>query len=218
MKKARTILTGLAMVSGLFCMAAQSEAATILQPAGASTNMGNGIAALPVYTIDQSGLSSGYTSLVTDFDTYIASNPLYSQSVPSSAWTSQFLTGNFDFDLGGSFLIDRFALWNLGSDRVASIVGFNLLADDNPAFSSPVNLGSFNADPGNQGGHASVSPKVVSFTPTMASHLRMQITSNFGNQFTTGFGEAAFAVVPEPSCALLVLLGVGHMLKRRKAG
>ena len=47
-----------------------AQAAFVLQPTTYTTNMGG--ASYFKHVIDQSGLSTGYTRLVTDFDTYIA--------------------------------------------------------------------------------------------------------------------------------------------------
>ena len=83
----------------------------------------------PEHAIDQSGLTSNYASGVTDFDAYIASNPLhdwrfqyecFSQEDLASDSTSATLT----FDLGSVVTINRIALWN---EEFAGIAGFDLL-------------------------------------------------------------------------------------------
>jgi len=169
-----------------------SSITPILQPASASTDMGNAGAISNV--IDQSGLSAGYASEVTDFDFYIASAPLHDMS-GGGLWgsSSGTTTGNVDFDLGGTFLIRSFALWNLGGGWSVNITGITLLADDNASFSSPVDLGSFAVDP-NAGPVTSVPAEVFGFTVTSASHVRMQITSDNGD-VSTAFKEAAFEVL-----------------------
>jgi hypothetical protein len=72
----------------------------------------------PNGAINQSGLSTGYTSLATDFDTYIASNPTH--NTINNDWISAVgtLTGHFDFDLGGTFLVQSFALWDIAATTV----------------------------------------------------------------------------------------------------
>ena len=58
-----------------------AHAGPILQPASASTNMGSDGSSSPNNTRNQSGLSVPYTSLVTDFDAYIASNPTHNSDL-----------------------------------------------------------------------------------------------------------------------------------------
>jgi hypothetical protein len=212
----KTTLAALALAVALLAgPAPAARAGFILQPAAASTDMGTG-AGSPDNTRNQSGLSAGYTSLVTDFDTYIASNPAHNGSPIANDWGSAFgsPTGNFDFALGGTFTIQSFALWNRGQNFSENVWGFELLADDNAAFSSPTSLGTFNANP-NTGPTDAVLPEVFTFAPTSAAFVRLVITSNYGKSLTTAFGEAAFevqsspAAVPEP--ASLALLGLGAL-------
>jgi hypothetical protein len=215
----KTILATLALAFALLGLAPAAQAGLILQPAAASTDMGTfSFFSPPDNTRNQSGLSAGYTSLVTDFDTYIASNPTHNSLDVFNDWRSNIgiVTGSFDFDLGGTFTIQSFALWNIGSGQfsLANVRGFELLADDNAAFSSPTSLGSFDANP-NTGPDTAVLPGVFPFAPTSAAFVRMVITSNNG-AIVTEIGEAAFevqsspAAVPEPaSMGLLAAGGLG---------
>jgi hypothetical protein len=175
---------------------------------------------------NQSALFPGYTSLVTDFDAYLASNPVHEGTFASALWQSAagHPTGNFDFDLGGTFTIQSLALWNLGGAAASAVNGFDLLASADPSFSSATLLGSFNA---NSTGVATAAPaQVFTFTPTSAAFVRMVITSNHGGTNATSFGEAAFEVqssptaVPAPPTLLLGLVGAGCVarLRRKPAG
>jgi hypothetical protein len=109
----------------------------ILQPNAASTNMGELYPASQA--IDQSGLTPGYTSLVDDFDVYIASNPTAHHGYGDNVWGAPYgiRSGLFDFDLGGNYVINAIVIWNLVDDPSA-FREFNLLADSSSDFSSPV--------------------------------------------------------------------------------
>ena len=182
-----------------------ADAGSILQAAGASTNMGTAAGAGPSATIDQSGLSTSYTSGVTGFDVFIASNPTHAGQSGTNIWigSSASPTGNFDFDLGGSYAIQSFALWNPGSDYFSNMIGFNLLGDDNAAFSSPTTLLSGQSANPNTGPSFAALAEVFAFAPTTASFVRLEITSHNGSA-SKSFGEAAFELssVAEPSSFL----------------
>ena len=169
--------------------------------------------------INQSGLSSGYTSGVTDFDTYIASSPTHNGNLTGSIWfsTQGNRTGDLEFDLGSILTIQSMALWNRGSDASDNIIGFTLFADDNAAFSSPTSLGGFTANP-NTGSTSAVLPEVFTFTPTAASHVRLRITSPNGSGLFTSAGEVAFesSAIPEPTSLLLFATGCAVLMRRRR--
>jgi len=204
-------LTGLLASIFLALAAAPADAGLILQPGAASTDMGTSVGSTD-NVINQSGLSDGYTSLATNFDTYTAGTPTHDNTINLNHWTSALSTtsGNFDFDLGGNFTIESFALWNnAGTNGVRD---FTLLVDDNAGFSSPTSLGSFTVLITGFGPQNALLSQVFSFAATSASFVRMQVANNHGGNATT-FGEAAFEVqsqtVPEPSA--LALLGMGSL-------
>ena len=206
------------------CLSGVAEAEIILQPVAASTNMGEYFPIINI--INQSGLSNGYTSLVTDFDSYIASNPTAFHGVGSNVWgaPSGVRAGFIDLDLGGSYVIDKLALWNLVDDPSA-IQQFNLLVDDNSAFSSPANLGNFIAS-NSLGSRPDTEAQVFGLAATTASFARLEILNTWSpSSFSVAFNEAAFGVtavngpVPEPTTMLLVgsgLLGLWGARKKFK--
>src|SRR5262249_11316039 len=124
----KTTLTLFALAAALLGgLAPAAHAGLILQPAAASTDIGSIPGGGPDSPRNQSGLSAGYTSLVTDFAAYLAGNPTHNMANGANGWFSfnGTVTGNFDFDLGGSFTIESFALWGGGvQGGVSSVVGF----------------------------------------------------------------------------------------------
>lgn len=203
MHRRAVCLLGLCVVGALPSWA---QADLILQPASASTNMGT-LSGSPNGARDQSGLSVTYTSLLTDFDAYLAGNPTHNSGNDDNCWVGNTATGNFDFDLGGSRVLLSFALWNYNAGGADDLVGFNLLADDNAAFSSPVTLGSFVADANFFGSSIAIPAQVFTFTATSASFVRLQITSNVNSPFTA-FGEGAFEVQAIPEASSLATVGL----------
>lgn len=203
-----------------------TEAGLILQPVSASTDLGTSPESSPDNVRNQSGLSANYTSLVTDFDDYLATNPTHQFSSQSDIWNGNFdhngvppLPGNFDLDLGGWFVIESLALWNFGANQDANLVGFTLLADDDDAFSDPVTLGSYYAIP-TTGPLSAVRAEVFSFEPVHATFVRMHITLNHGDSVNVIFGEVAFEVrpIPEPSSLVLLSFGVLGLVRPRFRG
>ena len=146
----RETLLSVACGAVLIAAVVPVQAGLILQPSGATaSSQFSGTFGDPTNAISQSGLSVGYTSLVTDFDTYVASNPTHIGSTAGFTWFAQSNAPfpiTFDFDLGGTFLIESFAMWgdNQSLPTSQNVNAFELLADNNPAFSPATLLGSFN--------------------------------------------------------------------------
>jgi len=207
----------------LFCLlgaqilpsSAAVKAGPIVQPVGATTDIQTSSLSSPDNVRSQSGLSASYMSLATNFDDYLATQPTHEFASQSDIWNGYNggsgpppFPGNFDLDLGGSFVIESMALWNFGGDQDANLVGFTLFVDDNAAFSSPELVGQYAANP-NTGPLSAVAAEVFSFSPIAASFVRMRITSNHGDGANVVFGEVAFEAVPEP--APIIQLAIGAM-------
>lgn len=188
---------------------ASALADLILQPASATSTQTQFGA--PDNARNQSGLSTGYTSQVTDFDSYIASNPLHDSTAQANRWTSTSLPASIDFALDGSFTIHKIAFWNQGTG-IGSTLAFTLIAADDAAFTNPTTLGSFN--PVAVGDPSAVAAQVFTFAPTEAQFVRFTATQSNGFDGAT-VGEVAFAL-PEPSTALLVFLSTGSFLFKRR--
>jgi len=216
---------GVLAATMLLAMDSPVQADLMLQPAAATTNMGETSPLGPISRVrDQSGLAASYTSGVTDFSYTNATK--HAGFSPLNTWLSapSVTTGQIDFDLGGTFTVTSFALWNAGEPSASpfnvnyNVIDFRLLADDNSTFSSPTVLGSFTADPTGRGGYIDdVLAQTFQFAPTSASWVRMEITSNGGDDHT-GIREVAFGTtaVPEPSSLLLTsLLALAFTIGRR---
>lgn len=195
----------------------QVEAASIIGAVGVTTTMGEfSHTNEPITkTIDQSGLSSAYTSGVTDFDTYTATTTHIGINDGTKSWFSAInnKTGTVTFDLGSSITIDAFALWNLHNINTNSIQNFSLLDDGNNL------IGSFTAVKGPGPDSNTINAQIFSFGPVTTQHVILQVTSNYGGSLT-GFGEAAFrqsASVPEPTSLALFAIGGVALARRRKA-
>jgi hypothetical protein len=63
-------------------------------------------------TYNQAGLYDGYEDNVTDFDSYVASNPYHTSDYNNQEWFSEDSFASVVFDLGGLFNINAVALWN----------------------------------------------------------------------------------------------------------
>lgn len=185
-----------------------ANAAVVLQPTSASTDMGEYFSASR--TRNQSGLSSGYTNLVTDFDNYLGLGPTAYHGGGDNIWGASLgvRSGNFDFDLGGTYLVSAVALWNLIGDPSA-VRQVTILLDDNASFSSPSNLGTFTAS-NSLGSGSNTAAQVFTFSDTPASFVRFQILNTWSaTSAHTAFNEVAFRVspIPEPSIAAFGILG-----------
>lgn len=170
--------------------------------------------------INQSGLSSHYTSGVTNFASYTATALGGDQYTWTAAQGN--VTGNVNFSLGGTYTLDALSLWTLaGAAQTISVKQFTLLASNSSSFATYTTLGTYTAtEPASNA--TSVSAQVFDFTKTSASYIRIEIQSNYGNANYSGMGEVAFAaVVPEPSslalCGIAGVVGLAGARLRRRA-
>lgn len=172
-------------------------------------------------TFNQSGLSSSYISGVTDFDAYLASNPLHTVTFSGYEWFSQLgsTSAVVTYDLGSMFTVGALSLWNEESSGIGML---NLSSSiDGISFNS---LGMFT--PKDNSITDSYSSEVFGFAGTDARFIRFDM-SGCPQQPSTfnacAIGEVAFnslepGAVPEASTWAMMIVGmgaVGYAMRRR---
>ncbi len=210
------------IASCLACWAAASQAGAILAPTSVSANVPTRSGDFSLGALfDQSGLSSGYTSGATDFDTYIASGPTH-DNISSTHWATNNATtaARLIFDLGGAQSIDAFSLWNRGFST-QGVRDFALSSCTDATCASSSLLGSYTAT-AVLGSLNATLPEVFSFASTTTSYVLMDVRNIYGT-CCVSFGEVAFrdSDSPVPAPATLALFGLGLAVvgfrRRRRA-
>jgi len=174
-------------------------------------------------TINQSGLSAGYTSGVTDFSTYVGGGPIHTRnnSPPNYGVSSSLPPQNIDYDLGSAFNVQRMAFWNYPFSGSAGVASMQIFTSSVPDFSTSFLAGTFNPlDDGDGNAGTGINHvQVFDVTDSNARYIRLHVTTvNSSNG--TGFSEVAFgaSAVPEPtSLAAVGACAIGMSLKRRRS-
>lgn len=187
-----------------------ARAGVVIAPTSAVINRGGPGYGLIEDTHNQNGLFDRYVNGVTDFDTYMASNPLHTTAYWRREWFANWGGGRatITYDFGSTVRVDRFALWN---EEASGVRSFNLLAStDGRRFSRVLR----NATPTDNTGFYTAD--VFSFAVTEARYFRFRAS---GPEAGAGFnavaiGEIAFrqapelAGVPEPELLPIFVLGL----------
>lgn len=207
---------------------AAGNAGVILSAVSGTINSGGpGFGSL-TDTLDQSGLETGYTSGVTDFDTYLGTDPLHSIVFAGFEWFANTgITGaSVTYDLGAATVIDALALWN---EESAGIMTLDVLASlDGVSFAS-IASGLMPTD--NVLADGSYGADVFQFAALSTQFVRLDFTGGpdeSGGGFTGGsIAEIAFrqgvieppSDVPAPATIALIGLGLAGLgwKRRRKA-
>lgn len=213
------------LLSGfLVVAAAQAEAGTILAPVAGTINAGGPGSGTLTETFNQAGLSTGYVSGVTDFDTYLSTNPQHTASFFGFEWFSNNPTtsASVTYDFGGIVKLASLALWNEESSGIGTLSLFSSL--DNVTFTA-LALGLAPTDNPLQPPFTYGADR-FNFTATDLRYVRFDMSDcpqpNPGSFSACAIGEVAFnqvTAVPAPAAAGLFglgLLGLG-LLRRRTA-
>jgi hypothetical protein len=219
LKKFSTAAVG-ASISTCILAAPKADAGVIFSPTSGIINSGGPGFGTLTETINQAGLLSNFVSGVTDFDTYLATNPLHTPVFPGNEWfsNSDTTSASVTYDLGPLTNIDRLALWNEESSGIGTLdlfhssdginfapLALGLKPTDNPLANYPADVFSF----------ASVNTRYIRFD---MSDCPQPNPAGFPS---CAIGEVAFrkANVPEPASVLGLLaigaLGAGAALKRK---
>ncbi|MEL7496534.1 MAG: discoidin domain-containing protein [Planctomycetota bacterium] len=165
------------------------------------------------HAINQSGLSAGYTSGVTDFSSYFASNPTHAVSGVNTHFLGITNGGYVDFDLGQTYNLSSIAVWNWhNSQGNVGVTDIQVFKSNDDTFSTLSSIGDFDFSV-----NGSTTAQLRQFSiPTSARFIRLDIAnSGFANR--PGFGELAFGAVPEPSSFLMFALGFAGLAGRRRS-
>ena len=222
LKKFSTAAAGAAL-SACIIAAPKADAGVIFSPASGVINSGGPGFGTLTETINQAGLLSNFVSGVTDFDTYLATNPLHTLVFSGNEWFSNSGTtsASVTYDLGSLTNIDRLALWNEESSGIGTLDLFH--SSDGINF-APLALGLKPTD----NPYADYPADVFSFASVNTRYIRFDMSDcpqpNPGSFPSCAIGEVAFRkangpTVPEPASVLGLLaigfLGAGSALKRK---
>jgi hypothetical protein len=189
-----------------FLVVSVSEArAARIDVSTVSTDMGSGFGTLLENTVNGVGLDA------------LTLTAFHELTRPDNSWVSNgVLTGQVTFDLGSLYSVTGFSFWNQndggpGFRGSTGIQGVNVLfSTDGLNFSPVVGAPTVFSLVRPAGG----PPEIFTFAPILATHIRFQIQSNYGDSLQTGFAEAGFdgiGQIPEP--ASLALLGSGLVIR-----
>lgn len=169
------------------------------------------------------GLFEDYISGVTDFDTYLASEPIHSFEFEDYEWFSN--TGStsavVSYDLGSVRNLLGMALWN---EDAAGVGSLNILGSTDGVNWQTLVTG---ASPTDSVAEANYGADVFSWNATNARFIKLEM-SNCPQGSGTGFqacglGEVAFNAAPVPEASTfamgaigLTMLGVAASRRRRQ--
>lgn len=200
-----------------------AHAGAIFSATSAAINSGGPGSGDIADTFNQNGLLSGYTAGVTDFDTYIATNPIHSLVFAGNEWFSNLgsASASVTYNLGSSKTFDALALWN---EDYAGIGSLALSTSSDGVTFAPLVAGLLPLDNAND---VNYGPDVFLLGAVTAQYIRFDMTGcpqTPAGYDSCAIGEVAFREatgngVPEPGILMLTSLALfGLVLTRRRAG
>jgi hypothetical protein len=214
----QSALSGLCAVTAFSlltcCLDAKAQSVIISPTAATATTTTPGGYGIQ-NTINQSGLSIGFESGITDFDLYINSGPKHTSTAKNNEWFGASSTSSdvVVYDLGTAYLVDKLALWN---EESSGIGHFDLLASiDGVSYSTIL---AAVAPPDNP--LADYGASVYAFPSVNARYFRMDLSGcpqpDPGAYNSCAIGEVAFSSVPGPLPILGAAIGFGSARRIRK--
>ncbi|WP_373478468.1 PEP-CTERM sorting domain-containing protein [Geminocystis sp.] len=180
------------------------------------TGSAHGLQITPSSVTASNGTSNGY-SLNALIDNSGLSNGLHG-AVTNTMWLSQNqTTPTLTFNLGAVYNLAGTDIWQYNRSTFnRGVQNFNILTSLDGINFSSAGSGTLTVATGNP---VSIPSQLVAFTAT-AQYVRFEVTSNYGNTFTTGLSEVKFQTaesVPEPLTILgsLTALGFGSVFKKK---
>ena len=211
-----------ALVLGALAMPGMASAQAIFSATGAVINAGGPGDGDIAQTYNQAGLLTGYTADVTDFDTYIAGDPIHDYVFSGNEWFSNAGSNaaTVTYDLGSVRSFDRFALWNEDISGLSNVT--LLISSDNVNFTSFLTF-----SPTNNADNVNYGAEVFSFGVQTGRYVRLAATDcpqAPGNYTACAIGEVAFRSargggVPEPATWAMMIGGfgmAGAAMRRRR--
>ena len=209
------ILLCTAAIAALGLVSSANATGEIIAPTSAVIDIGSpGFGSID-NTFNQAGLSAGYTSGVTNFNSYIASSPIHTSTFACCEWFSNSPTtsAQVTYDFGSMVTIDALALWNEESSGIGRLT-----------LSTPSNVDFLTVSPFDNP-LASYLAEVFTFSAVTTQFVTFKMSgcpqADPGSYPSCAIGEVAFrtAGVPEPTTWALMIGGfglAGAALRRRR--